>query len=189
MAYTNLTNVENLLKRELTDAESSVLPLIIDVVEKYINEQVGGSFGVVEETSRLYDGTGDKIIDIDPCTDISAVEVVDIDGDATKTYVVDDLVLRPVNDTVKRWIELPYFGFYRGSANIRVTAKFSLGDVPSDIEYLATYLVTKYFNDYVTGNIKSESIEGYSRTFESLSRGDFIVSSVLDKYTSDSVYF
>ena len=189
MAYTNLTNVENLLKRELTDEEANVLPLILDVVDKYIDEQVGGSFGDVSATSRLYDGTGDRILDIDPCTGITAVEVVDRDGDVLKTYDLDDLILRPVNDTVKRWIELPYFGFYRGSANIRVTAKFSLGDVPSDIEYLATYLVTKYFNDYVTGNIKSESIEGYSRTFEALNRGDFIVSSVLDKYTSDSVYF
>lgn len=189
MSYTSQSNVESLLKRELLGEEESVLALVFDVVEKYINERVGGSFGTVTPTTRLYDGNGERILDIDPCTDVTAIEVVDRDGDVTKTYDLDDVVLRPINDTVKRWVELRYFGFVKGFANIRVSAKFSLGDVPSDIEYLATYLTTKYFNDYITGNLKSESIEGYSRTFGEMGMNDFVVKSVLDKYTSDTNYF
>lgn len=189
MSYSNQSNVESLLKRELLDEEEQVLSLVFDVVDKYIDEKVGGSFGTVTPTTRLYDGNGERILDIDPCTDITVVEALDNDGDVIKTYDLDDLRLRPINDTVKRWIEHIYFGFGRGFANIRITAKFSLGAVPGDIEYLATYLTTKYFNDYVTGNLKSESIEGYSRTFGELGMNDFVVKSVLDKYTSDTNYF
>lgn len=189
MSYSSQSNVENLLKRELLEEEENVLDLVFDVVDKYIDEKVGGSFGIVTATTKLYDGNGERVLDIDPCTDVTVVEALDNDGDVIKTYDLDVLRLRPINDTVKRWIELLNYGFIKGVANIRVTAKFSLGAVPSDIEYLATYLATKYFSDYITGNLKSESIEGYSRTFGEMGMNDFVVKSVLDKYTSDTTFF
>lgn len=190
MSYTSQVNVENLLKRELTSEEEAMLSLIFDSVDKFIDEQVGGSFGAVAETSRLYDGKGDSILDIHPCYDITDISIVDSEGNVINEYDLDtELETRPLNETIKRWLERRGGYFPRGIANIRVTAKFSLGAVPSDIEYLATYLVTKFYNDYISNNIESESIEGYSRKFGTMTKEDFIVNSILEKYSSDAIFF
>lgn len=192
MSYTNQVNLENLLKRELTDEEGALLSLVFDAVDKFIDEKIGGSFGAVSATSRYYDSNGGTIIDIDPCYDITSVQVVDNDRGVLRTYNITtdrEIELRPINDDVKRWIELRYEGFGKGLVKIKVTGKFSLGDVPSDIEYLATYLASKFFNDYHNGNIESESIEGYSRKFSKMGEDDFIVTSILDKYSTDEIFF
>ena len=60
--------------------------------------------------------------------------------------------------------------------------------MPADIAYLASYLAAKSIGATNSLSLKSESIEGYSRTFADNSKSfnaDSVVSSVLSKYTDE----
>jgi len=184
--YTDQDNIENLLSRDLTDAEVALLPIILDSIDAFINDELGGAYGSVSESTKYYDG-GTKYLDIDSCKDITSIKSVASDESEIYDYDLDeDLESRPRNETIKNWIESRIGAFPSGVANIEVTAKFTLGDdVPSDIEYLATYMASKYFGEAVTGELKKESIEGYSREWKEYKMTDNFVSSTLNKYKKD----
>ena len=188
MSYTDQASIEAFLKRDLTGNEETLLPLILSSIDSFINDQVGGSFGEAEESTRYYDG-GSKIIDIDPCIEITAVELVDREEDVDHTYVLnEDFEARPRNDIAKEWIEKRIGCFPSGVANIGVTAKFTISEeVPEDIKYLATYLAGQLFSQNVQGNLKSESIEGYSRTFANLIQDNQVLYMTLNKYKKDDI--
>lgn len=187
MTYTTQALVEAYLERSLTANEITLLDLLGDAVEGYINDQVNSSFGSVSPSTKYYDG-GSKIIDIDPCTNITRVALVDVDENELYVYDLDDeLETRPYNETVKTYLERRNYPFPEGVVNIAVTAKFSRGTIPNDIKWLATYLVASMFQTNNKENLKSESIEGYSRAF-----GDSVVKSqqaqmILEKYNKDDI--
>ena len=189
MAYTDQATVEAYLNRSLSSNEQTILPLAIAAVDSFINEEVGSTFSNTSST-RYYDG-GVRTLVIDSVRSITKVELVDTDDSNTvlNEYDLDeDYERQPVNETVKTYIESRIGAFPKGIANIAVTGKFSLTDsTPDDIKYLATYLTAKLFQKAVTGDLKSESIEGYSRTFAEFKAEDEVVQITLNKYTNDEV--
>lgn len=192
MAYTDQEKIEDYLDRDLTTAEEGLLDLLIASIEAWINDQTGLVFGgSAVSSTRYYDG-GSKILDIDPVQNIT--KVCRVNNDETEDYEYElniDFEARPRNATVKNWIEKRGGRFPKGVTNIAVTGQFALGiDVPDDISYLATYLAATQIESSESGNLKSETIEGYSRTFSEYKRDDAIVSSTLNKYTrNDTNYF
>lgn len=190
--YTNQELIELYLKRELSLDELGTFDLLVSAVDAYIDDLIGGSFGNVSESTRYYDG-GSRILDIDTCTEVTAVTTVDSEEAVNDTYDTDiDYEARPRNSDFKNYLEKRNGRFPSGVANIAVTAKFAEGlSVPDDIKYLATYLAGSMLTSSYTGNLKSESIEGYSRTFATF--GDFVnndsqFKTILNKYIKNDVY-
>lgn len=189
MDYTTQAQIEAYLKRSLTAAETTLLVGYQAAATSYIDLQTMTNFGIVVATTRYYDG-GRETIDIDPCTGITAVTLIDALGAIYYTYDLDQsLETEPVNETVKRWIRSRTGCFGAGIANIAVTAKFSYGAVPNDIAFVATLMIGGMFlegND--PGSLVSEGIEGYNRTFAvSLANGEnskkkTVIDGILSKY-------
>lgn len=185
MSYTDQTEVEAFLGRDLSAAEIAFLPYLISSAQISIDSELGGSYGTVSESSKFYDG-GFQILPIDPAYEITAVEVVDTDVSNTvlDEYVIgEDLELFPLNKETKTYMVKRYGYFACGIGKIKVTGRFSLGSsVPSHITYLATYIVANTLAGAITAGVKEEQIEGYSRKYTSFNfDNDPEVARILDQ--------
>lgn len=194
MQYTSKILIENYLKRELTADEEAFLFVGVPGIERYIDAKLGSHFGSVDATTRRYDG-GATTVDIDPCTDITLVELLDSSGDVQYTYInEDEYIAAPVNETVKNELRRKSGRFPEGEYNVRVTAKFSEYDdgVPEDIKMVATRLAASIIAGSAVdadGNaLSSESIEGHNIVYDTSNasldnvlNGDPIVRAILDQ--------
>lgn len=181
--YATQAQIEAILGRCLTPKEESLLEVMGASIDAWINEQIGGSYTQVT-TTKYYDGAGSVILDIDPAINVTRVAIIDPANVETSVYIFnEDFEARPVNQQVKTWIHSRVGRFPCGVANIAVTATFGLGEsVPSDIAYLSAYLIAGMFTKQQYKNLKSESIEGYSRTFAETKTDEELVSMTLAKY-------
>jgi len=186
MTYTDQATIEAFLKRSLSADEQTILPLILEVTDSYIESEIG-IFGDVAESSRFYTG-GLRIIDIDSCFSISAVSLVDENNTVTYTYLSNEVLYLPINESGKRYLESRYGAFPCGKSNLKVTGKFTNAlTVPNDVKYLATYLSGQLFSSNIVSNLQSESIEGYSRTFNKMLEENQMLKLIMDKYTKNDV--
>ena len=161
------------------------MPMLLEAAKEYIDEYTGTSFGADSAevaSERLYDGNGRSTLDIDLAHDVEAIEVLNEDGTVAHEYENVDYQLKPSNDEAKRWIVMQGIGrFPIGTANIRVTAKWAgYTKIPAKIKLAATILASSYVNS--TDNLKSESIEGYTRTFQDAGVDTKPVNSLLDSF-------
>ena len=189
MEYTSQALIEAFLGRSLSANEIVILPYAAEAAEGYINVQIHTSFGdSTAPSTRYYDG-GSRILEIDPCTDITKVELIDVDETSLHEFTKDeDYEARPRNESLKTWIEKRVGKFRRGVANVAVSATFSRGSsVPKDIAWLATFLTARLFGKDIKEGLKSESIEGYSRQFADIIEHDSQAQLVLNKYIQDEV--
>lgn len=199
--YASKSDVEGILGRPLTGEETAALPFLLNAIDQWINDQIGASYGELgdDPVTRYYDpDKGGSIIDIDPVFVDEGhglvVSLVDSNENIIRTLDVSTYEARPRNENVKTYIQL------RGGlkwasqcstavANIAVTGYFGFGStVPADIAYLSAYLAAKSIGATNSLSLKSESIEGYSRTFadnKSSFNADSVVSGVLSKYTDE----
>lgn len=205
--YTNSTLIANQLQRELTTEEETLLTTLIPAVDLWIDRTLNTTFIEQETaTSRYFDGTG-PLIDIDPCTGVTAVASVDWEDDNVATYTTGtDYLLEPVNSNVKTAIRFRGKGFYPYSLNasimpvadfttgrLKITAKFSEYDdgVPEDIQIMATRICSGLVNASSADSsnsegIKKESIEGYSveygdsSSISSSAMSDAVVKGILE---------
>lgn len=199
--YASKSDVEGILGRPLTATEEAALPLLLNAIDQWINDQIGGGYAALgdEPATRYYDpDKGGSIIDIDPIfVDDShglVVSLVDSNENVVRTLDVSVYEARPRNEAVKTYIQLRN-GLKWASqcstavANIAVTGYFGFGGtVPADITYLAAYMAGKSIGATNSLSLKSESIEGYSRTFADQKQSfntDSVVSGILDKYTDE----
>lgn len=187
--YTTQADVEAYLKRVLSTSESQSFSLMLAAVQTYIDNETGNSFGDVSATTRYYNG-GSEIIDIDPCTNVTAVKLVDSDLALVYTYTEhEEFELYPLNQTYKTYIRNRYDKFPLGLSRIAVTAKFSGGEVPDDIKFVATVMTASLITEGMNGKLASESIEGYSKTFAvSVEKGELstkkeLIDTILSKYS------
>jgi len=194
MDYTTQADIEAQIKRVLTANELVMLPSWLAAVKAYIDSYTGSSFDTTPSLSTMYYPGGSKIIDIDPCTDISSVKLLDSSLTEVDTYILhEQYEALPQNDDIKTWLESRSGCFPAGLARIAVTAKFSLGALPDDIKFVATTLVSGMVVEGMNGKLMSEGIEGYSRAFAvSLASGELstkkdIIDAILAGYIKDDI--
>lgn len=203
MSYANQTSVEGVLGRSLTTTEVAGLPLLLSAVDAYITSQTGRTFGAAVESTRYYDAEDSRMLDVDPFVvseDVTegdtttptarAFEVFYVDADENKVRDVDasDFEARPRNENVKTWLQKRNGDWGSGCTgnvtNVAVKAFFGGGAVPADIQYAASYLAAQAIGSTTSLSLKSESIEGYSRTFADASKteqGSFLTE-IFSKY-------
>ena len=190
LRYTSKELVEAFIKRALTGDELTLLPLVGAAAENEIDSVLDSSFGDVSESTRYFDG-GSRILNTGPVRNITAVSIVDAQETVTSTYTLnEDFEARPRNETIKTYLQKRLGCFPAGLGNIAVTGKFTYSpddEIPDDIKYVATYMTAKYFQRGTTSDLKSESIEGYSRVFKEYSQTDEVVSSILNRYGANDV--
>ena len=179
--YITQAALENYLKRALATREANSFALVEGAAERVVNDYCDTTFEDVAETSHYFDG-GDQEITIDPCHTITAIASINYDESIINEYSDNDYVLEPRNGNIKDSIILRDGRWPSGHKNIKVTGKFSsyYDEVPSDIQLAVMMLCGDYFNNPV--GLKSESIEGYSKTLAGKIERDEEIKSILGSY-------
>lgn len=194
MAYTTEEKVASFVKHSLSADELELLPQLLVVADSWINDQIEASFNATDpaaSSKKYVPDSHSKFLDIDPVKTISAVTHYSADG-TTLLYDYDlnlQLEEGPRNETVKTYLRKRY-GWWPEYGYIQVTGVFTLGDVPEDIVYLATYLVGKLLTKSVTGELKKEMIEGYMREFTEFKNfaDDEVVTTIINKYVKNEIF-
>lgn len=194
--YATQANVEGVLGRSLSSSESDALPFLLNAIDEFIDDAVGSAFTIPDDpATKYYDAEPSVILEIDPVyVDEDhglIVSLVDADENVLSELDTSAYEARPRNEAVKTYIQhrngLKWAS--EGSsavANIAVSGYFGRGEeAPADIQYLAAYLAAKYIGATKSGELKSESIEGYSRTFATIQADYPIVEQTLSKYRTE----
>lgn len=199
--YANQAAVEGVLGRPLTAAEVAALPMLLNAIDEYINSETGTSFGAATEATRYYDvgrHEPSRLLDVDAFTakvgdavKAYKVEYVDAEENVVQLVEARDYEARPRNENVKTWLHRRSTVWGHGCpstvANIAVTAFFGYPEVPADIAYAAAYLAAGAVGSTQSLSLKSESIEGYSRTFADTTKSTSFLSSTFSKYFGASI--
>lgn len=176
MAYIDQTYFENYIGRSLTTQEAAIFASVLAAAQIYIDSILGTTYeDIDEESTKYYDGQDIRrtyqTISIDPVKEISKVAIVDAQGDESTVLESDgsSYIARPLNQNVKTYLERRGGAWEGGRKNIAVTGLFTSfdGAVPDNIQLAAAMLLQDFFESQQTGELQSESIEGYSRTFAS----------------------
>jgi hypothetical protein len=195
--YTDATKISNYLQRSLSTEEAAILAYLIPAIQKWIDNYTGSTFGEVVASTRYFEGGG-TTLDIDPATEITAVNSIDLIDGVTNSYTYieyQDYTAEPRNSNVKREIVKRRGRFYRGVDRIAVTAKFSEydGAVPEDIVFVATRIAASILlgakSDSSSAGLKRESLEGHSVDYatsqdsiSTIANGDPLINSILDQH-------
>lgn len=162
MALISQSDVENRIGRSLTAEEAAAFSIINDANQKYIEKIIGSGVEAVSPTTRYYDGDVETL-EIDPCTDITAVAYVDQDDSVLATLDTDEYIAEPRNRTLKYYLRSRLGEFWDGQRNVAVTAKFSINGDADTLAVVKDALLTALESEISnTTNITRESIEGYS---------------------------
>lgn len=174
MRYTDPALISAHVKRALTDNEMLTLSVFIPAIQRWIDNYIGTTFlPATEATSRYFDGDGTESLDIDPFTELE--EIASIDGyTGSDNYLYNqndsrEIASEPANSSVQNELRYRNGGWPRGVGNIRVKAKFSsyVDGIPEDITMAATLFAAQVLTMGSSGtdNVKSESLEGHSVTY------------------------
>lgn len=186
--FTSTANIADYLGRSLKTKETDYLNnVLLDAVDDWIQRHTGTTFSVGSSESRYYDGDGGRWLFIDKATTVTAVKIVTPGStesvDETLT-LNDDYLAYPLNgDYIDRLYKQASAngGTYWpwGKKRTKVTGTFGIA-VPDAIVHAATMLASGYLD--TTKNLKSESIEGYSRTFSEVTNDSQEVQDILGQY-------
>lgn len=162
MALIEQSDLEARLKRSLSAEESSAFTLLNAALQAYVERIIGSSVESVSASSRYYDG-GVQHRRIDPCTDISSVDLVDDDQTVVYNYDTSDYTKEPINRTCKTMLRHRAGPLITGINNIKVTAKFSIYADESIRNIVKDAMLDALVGEIGNAsNILKESIEGYS---------------------------
>jgi hypothetical protein len=171
MALITQADVEAKLGRTLTAEEVTSFTITNASVQAQIERIIGSSVEDATVTTRYYDG-GVQHLKIDPCTDIDAITYVDDDQVVYDTLDATDYVLDPINSTMKTQLRHRVVT-PTGICNVGVTAKFSIYADAKVLAIVKDCILGSIVNEIQNiGNVKSESIEGYSVTFDNTATAD-----------------
>jgi len=191
MAYATQASVEGVLGRPLTAAEITALPALLASVDAYIESMTRRKFETpTTQSTRYYDVEHSKLLDVDPfisdSTHAFVLAYVDELENVIEVINTGDYEARPRNDSIKTYFQrrsTPWgTGCTHRVANIALTAFFGGGAVPADIAYAASWLAANALGQTSSLSLKSESIEGYSRTFADATSSNSVIQATFDKY-------
>lgn len=162
MSYTTQYQIQGYIKRELTPDEARIIKTVIDAVGQWIDRETGRTWEpTAAGTKRVFDG-GEPEIFIDGLIDLEAVEALDQYGTVVRTYYDYEYTKYPRNSKTTTSLCLNSGG--RWHRRVQITGKWGeVEGVPADIRLAATILASDWLDN--SDKLKSESIEGYSRTF------------------------
>lgn len=174
MALISQADLEAKLGRSLTTGEANAFSSTNNALQAEVERIVGSSLETVSATARFYDG-GVQHLSIDPCTDITVIELVDDDQIATDTYDTTDYTKEPINKILKRYIRHRSGAFVTGINNIKITAKYSIAGDTEIVKIVKDAMLEALASEIInTDNIKRESIEGYSIEYANTETKDAI---------------
>lgn len=169
MAYIDQEFLENYLKRSLSAREAALFEAFEENARKAVEAYTGRTFAVSDPlvaSTKDYSGDGTPLLFIDDATEITKVEYLNTDGTVNGTELdATAYVALPLNGTPKTYLERRSGRWLRGVRNIRVTAKFAYAaTLPKGVQLATAMVIADVLS---TGkNLRSESIEGYSRTWD-----------------------
>jgi hypothetical protein len=166
--YTNRTEIENYLLKEIDPAFDSQIDSWIEQCSKEIETKTQRVFQTVESDvfeERVYDGKGRQKLLVDEFIELDSVTITN-DGEDEE---IDDILEYPNNMTPK-FILFYEEGFPTGNQNITVSAKWGYSEEPpDDIKFACTVLVAGIIQGQTQqneGSITSERIGNYSVTYD-----------------------
>jgi len=151
--YTNETAIENYLMIDIDAAFSATITEWIQAISNYIDSYCGRpeGFDSGAATVQYYDGPGTNEIKIENNTEITAVEILEINGTDVEytltegqdndyiTYPYNRLPIYKLIMTVNSQIGV----FPSGTKRIKITAKWGTqATVPPEIKLAATQMVS-----------------------------------------------
>lgn len=180
--YTTQHQVEGYLTRNLTVHEAKIIKKVIGAVTNWIDRQCGRTWQNSANASEVRYFTGGEVyLFIDPIEEITQVDFLNADGTVNTTYdpAVPDYQALPLNKPTKTYLRRLAGRWPYGEGRIKVTGKWGeSGGIPDDIAIAATILVSDWLSS--EDKLKSESIEGYSRTFADVADHNPQVAKILD---------
>lgn len=156
------SDLEKKIGRTLNADEQSLFPTLNTAIQSYVERRLGTSVESETESTRYYDG-GVQNLQIDPCTDLTAVKYVDSDSDLIETLLTTEYTSEPVNRTLKTMVRNRYGRFISGMNVVGVTAIFSTY-ADEDVRAITKSAILDMLAQTMENQeiVSKESIEGYT---------------------------
>lgn len=193
--YTNKGTIQNYLMIDIDTSFDTQINTWITAVGSYIDRYTGRKDGFESASAtRYFDGNGKREIDIDECTSITSIQVLEANGQDVEFTLSEgleaDYVTYPYNTTpiyrLKLVTSAQLGAFYSGKKRVKITAVWgNTTSVPKDIELAATMLVGSIIDKGLKGGkVQAEALGDYSVTFANVDETAQAigVKSILDKY-------
>jgi len=196
MAYTTKEKIENYMLIEIGNSFDDQIDDWITAVETYINNYT--SRDTFEQPAvdsiRYFDGSGSRELIIDEFTSLSAVEILETNGDDVEYSLTEgqdnDYLIYPSNTYPKYKLVLTANSsiaeWYSGNLRMKITGKWAVNTtVPKDIELAATMLMADIIDRGMKdGLVQSESLGDYSVSYKDIGTSEvgMSVKNILNKY-------
>ena len=178
--YTDQQTIEDYLKRSLTADEVAYLAVVLPAVDSFIDNYTGTDWAGT--SPAYYDASRLKWLDVGRYATITSVQPITYDADGDEENDGDALVENvdyqayPLNqDYTDRLYRLNQ----RWSGRVKITGTFA--SPPAAIVDAATKLAAGSLSSD-SGDVKRESIEGYSREFFGSKEDAVDITNTLDQY-------
>lgn len=194
MSFTTVDNVKLFLNTEtLSVFETGIINMLIPMVDGVIKNYCGWNLLETDYTDKLFDGTGTGTLDLRvyPINTITSIFEIDTEGletdlliELVTAYDYEDSYLRfkTGSDTTT---------FTAGTKNYKITfnAGFTTLNMPSELVYAASYLVTinynKITNDMI--GVSEGKFNEITAKFDTVEL-PVLVKRVLDRYRIISIF-
>jgi hypothetical protein len=194
MSFTTVDNVKMFLNtEELSVFETGIINMLIPMVDGVIKNYCGWNLLETDYTDKLFDGTGTGTLDLRVYPINSIDSLIEISTDGVETDVTDELVTSyDSEDSYLRFKSgSDITSFTAGTKNYKATfnAGFTTLNMPSELTYAASYLVTinynKITNDMI--GVSEGKFNEISAKFDSVEL-PVLVKRVLDRYRIISIF-
>lgn len=187
--YITEGDVENFLLQDIDGSYSDFVSTVISAVGDYIDRYCGTSFSNSSSADKYYDTFGTDELVIDPVQSISALTILDAQGNTEMTLTENtDYWLYPLNETIKSRIVLAggkLAVFPERTRAVKITTVSGYATVPGPIKVAALKLVAKILEKGLKGGEASaESLGEYSIDYKEVDEvsESMQIKNVLDMY-------
>jgi hypothetical protein len=194
MSFTTVDEVALMLNRDklvdLSTMELTQINMLIPYIDGVINNYCGWNLLSTDYTDSRFDGNGTSIMDLRlyPVNTLTQLRIKDTSTGLFTDYTTDIEIL---SDGLIQFDPSINSGgtFTLGTKNIYVSFNAGYVDIPSDLAYAASYLVSINFNNVIneTIGLAEESFEQKTQKYSSLEL-PLVTKLVLDRYRLVSIF-